>query len=231
MIKTINRLSALMKTINRLRRLRLHRAKRFIVFTERNDLSLAGFTMVEVVILMAMLILIMGIVLVNFPAFSQRLNLKHSSQRLALSMRRAQNMAFAVRQVNTANCGPIVPAYYGIYLNTAVNSDSYAVFADLPFDPATCRRVQADGLYGRGDNDFIVETVKLDPGVSLERIGSQSQGGEGVLNITFSVPEARMKISNERSSVGEYAEIFLAGTDPNFRRSIFIRTSGQIYTR
>lgn len=186
----------------------------------------AGFTLVEVVILLALFILVASIVLASFPRLSQRINLQHSSQGLALALRRAQNMAFAVRQVQTP-LGRRIPPAYGLYFNRA-SPTSVILFADLLGADGT-----SDGLY-RGGDDVIVETVKLDPGIQINELISDIGGGnqrQDVLNISFSVPEARMVIANASFSVGESAEISLKSGSLSYVRSVTVRTSGQVSTR
>ena len=53
--------------------------------------------MVELVVLLAIITLISGVVLASFPVLSRRIHLQRSTRQVALSLRKAQNMAFAVR--------------------------------------------------------------------------------------------------------------------------------------
>ena len=181
--------------------------------------------MVEMVVMLAMFSLVAGIVLASFPSFSGRINLQHSSQQLALALRRAQNMAFAVRQVSTPG-GRVIPPAYGIYLDRAT-PNSFIIFADLHDSGGI-----SDGRY-RAADDVVVESVRFSPGVSLGEIVSNLSGGnqrQEVISVSFSVPEARMSIANAALAVGESAEIFLTSSrSAAFRKSVVVRTSGQIY--
>ncbi|MBI4132434.1 MAG: hypothetical protein HY474_02265 [Candidatus Sungbacteria bacterium] len=178
--------------------------------------------MVEVVVMLAMLTLIGGIILASFPRLSQRIRLQRSVQRSALALRRAQNMSFAVRQAST-NAGRVIPPAYGVHFNRNTPG-SFLIFADLRGQSGT-----NDGIYSASD-DFVVETIAVEPGVTVSNlisdIGGQNQSQE-VINITFSVPEARMAIANATAPVGESAEIIFVGQPAN-TKSVIVRTSGQI---
>lgn len=185
-----------------------------------------GFTMVEVVVLLAIFVLIASVVLASFPRLSQRINLQSSNQGLALSLRKAQNMAFAVRQVSGPT-GRIAPPAYGVHVELGTPT-SYIIFADIA-NPGGVN----DNRYRPGD-DVLVETVALAPGVQIDGIISDIGGGNApqqVLNVAFTVPEARMTISNAGGPVAESAEIFLRSGTLSFRKSAVVRTSGQIQLR
>lgn len=181
----------------------------------------AGFTMVEMVIIIAILILVSGILLANFPALSSQIRLQRSSQGAALTVRRAQNMAFAVRQVATAP--PRIPFGFGLYFGPEAPANSFLLYADL----------NNDGLY-RPPQDFIVETLALERGVTFLQIifykGATPEETD-VLNVVFSVPEARMSIkTGNPADSGVRAEVVLAGGGAATRR-VVVRNTGQVYSR
>lgn len=196
-----------------------------IVFAIRKK---GGFTMVEMVIIIAILILISGILLANFPAFSRQVSLQRSSQNVALAMRKAQNMAFAVRQVGTVP--PSIPFGFGLYFGPAQPScpaappDSFFLYGDL----------DNDGLL-RCPQDFIVETGTLESGTTFSQFIFHSGAVAEVtdeLNVVFSVPEARISIrKNSPSPTGEWAEVVLVGRGGSATRQVVIRDTGQVYTR
>lgn len=203
---------------------RIRNSVKFVI--PRGARERTGFTMVEVVILLGIFVLIAGIVLASFPRLSQRIGLQHSTQQLALALRRAQNMAFAVRQVSTPS-GRVIPPAYGVFVARATPT-SFVIFADLRGTGGT-----SDGLY-RPAEDVAVETVQLDRGITFGELVSDLGGAnqrQEVVNISFSVPEARMAIANASLPVGESVELFLVGRVANYTKSVTVRTSGQIYAR
>ncbi len=184
----------------------------------------AGFTMVEMVIILGILILVASIVLVSFPSLSQNIALQRSARQLALSFRKAQNMTFASREISTG----VVPAGYGLYFNRGTLPNSYILFADL-------RDASSGVANGRYDalTDFVVGTVQFEPGISITNLVSDLGGTnqpQNILNITFPVPDARMSIQNDSASVGESAQISLTGRT-QLTRNVIVRTTGQIYVQ
>lgn len=179
-----------------------------------------GFTMVEVVVVLAVMTLISGTVLANFPRLSQRIRLQRSTQKAALTLRRAQNMAFAVRQ-STTPAGRIIPPAYGVNFNRA--SGSYILFADLKGLSGT-----RDGIY-RASDDLVVETIPLDSGVTVANMISDLGGAnqpQDVVNVTFAVPDAKIIITNASFPVGESVQIVFGAAQGT--KDLTIRTSGQI---
>lgn len=190
----------------------------------------AGFTMVEMVIVVGIIILIASIVLVSFPNFSQGIHLQNSVQRLSLSFRQAQDMSFASRLVSDT-C-PVIPVGYGLYFNRAT-PNSYILFADLRASGCSLPASgSGNGQYDAGD--IVISTVALDPGISfgdfVTDVGGTNQH-QDVLSIIFSVPDANISIKNGAGLVfGTSAQIFLIGTT-NLQKSVMIRTTGQVYVK
>lgn len=185
--------------------------------------SRAGFTMVEIVVILAIIVLVASLLLASFPNLSQRINLQRSSQQLALSFRKVQNMALGVRQVQTPG-GKVVPPIFGLYFNRAT-PNSYIIFAD------TFPSGVPNGRYDVG-KDVVLETVSLDPGIGFASFTSDLGGTnklQDVLNVAFSVPEARVTIKNASTDVGESAQISLAGRNGTITENVVVRTSGQVY--
>lgn len=183
----------------------------------------AGFTMVEVAIILGVIIMIASIVLVSFPNLSQNIALQRSARQLALSFRKIQNTTFASRETAAG----IVPAGYGLYFNRAAAPGSYIIFADLR---------DATGVgNGRYDAaaDVVVDTIRFESGVSIADLVSDLGGADqrqDVLNIVFQVPDARMSIKNDSIPAGESAEISLSGR-AGLTRSVIVRTTGQVYVK
>ena len=210
--------------------LRLAGCKHFDFCALNSEPTRRGFTMVEAVVLLAMFVLIAGIVLASFPRFSQQIRLQLSSQQTALALRKTQNMAFAVRQVQTSRCGTLVPPAYGVFFDRERAPDSYLIFADLR-SSSDCTSGSNDQRY-RASDDEVIETIRLDQGVAINDLIVVAGGvdaSETVINIVFSVPEARMTIANASGPAGESVDIVLRQSRlPDVARRITVRTSGQI---
>lgn len=187
--------------------------------------------MVEVAVMMAITVLVAGIILASFPALSGSIKLQRSSRDVALALRRAQNFAFAVREVALDDGTRTVPGAYGLYFNRQSAPGSYLIFADL-------RGVGGDpnGRYDEG-SDPVIERASLDTGLAFEDFVTDFDSppqalSRPVVNVTFSIPESRLTIRNLVGAVaGESVELRLADSRGSLRRSVYVRSTGQIYTR
>ncbi len=181
-----------------------------------------GFTMLEAVVVLALLAIIAGIVIANFPALNQRIAIQRSSQELALALRRAQSMALAVRQVQTPG-GIQVPPAFGVYV-TRSDPARYLIFADLRLGGVNDRRYRA------GD-DVVVESLSFPPGITITDLRSDVDSANAVqdaLNVVFTVPEATVSISNASVSVGSSGRVILGSFALTYTRNVTARISGQI---
>ena len=205
-----------------------------------------GFTMVESVIVLAIIVLIAAIVLANFPGFSQAINLQRSGQELALAFRRAQSLALAVREVDitcplasppnpSGVClsgitpGRHLPQSYGVSIDFAKDQTSYIIFADFRGEESS----SADGIYQAAD-DVVVEKIPLiGNGNFISTMVTTGPGSDTqrrtVINVTFSVPDANMTIANDRQALtAQTVQITLQGQSLTFTKTVTVRSTGQI---
>ena len=106
----------------------MFRLSRDTCFVDR-DFS-AGFTLIEMVIVFAIITAIASVVLVSFPSLNENIYLQKNAQDISLLIRKAQGRAFAQGVAPlVGSCGfGGVPSGYGVQLK--LNSPTYALFAD-----------------------------------------------------------------------------------------------------
>lgn len=198
----------------------------------------SGFTMIEIVIILAILVMISSILFANFPTFSERVQLQRSAQDLAVAMRKAQNMAFAVRQANDPDGNSSTPDSFGIYLKKVDNF--YKSFADFPggsnkdkiFNPPSPPPPPP------GERpDTVLETISFQKGITVSDITYfTAAGGSSVddLHVTFSVPEARATAAKTspppEDQDGNKAEVTLKSSG-GLTRKVVVSNTGQIYVK
>lgn len=173
-----------------------------------------GFTMVEVVIMLAIIILISSGVLVSFPSTLGTISTQVSAQRLALALRQAQNQALAVRTVEGPD-GPVVPKAVGIRIDLA-SPTNFLSFADMNlnkiYDPL----------------DIIILETDFEREVRVVEILDETGRNQSVINIVFVTPTADMNIFNEADTIGQSAAIGLRSAGGELTRRVLINISGQI---
>ncbi|MDO8555108.1 MAG: type II secretion system protein [bacterium] len=90
-----------------------------------------GFTLIEAVISIGIIVLVMAAILASYPKFTDSMSLHKAVQLLASNVRRAQIYGVSVRGLRDSL--PIFPGYgISFDLNSSINS--YNLFADLNND-------------------------------------------------------------------------------------------------
>ncbi len=109
-----------------------------------------GFTLIEMLVVLAIIIIITGIVVFNVSTEKQNSALLRSAQKLSLDLRRAQNYALSSKGFKT---DVAVPWGWGVHFFGA-GSGNYVIFADR----------NNNQIY---DYNEDLETVNFEKGVTL----------------------------------------------------------------
>ena len=187
-----------------------------------------GFTLVEMMVVIAIMLIITGVVLSNLPNFRDRLSLDLIAQEVAITIRQAQVFGSGTR-TSGANAFPS----YGVYFDTA-HSDNFILFADLgtPND-------RYDATAGCQDSDNECrEQFNFTQGVQLVDLQSciseacTSIGGN-ILNVAFRRPLTDAIFSNAADPLSSGVSsviIKIAKTSKiDDTRSIVVWNTGHIY--
>lgn len=184
-----------------------------------------GFTMVEMVVMMTIMVTISGMVLASFTGLHEGAALNRSARELALAIRKAQNTSLAVTQVETGR-GPKIPPAVGIRMTQG--SSTYIFFADLTRDNKYDPSVLSDEPDAKIGEDQIFEGRVVIKSLTVFDVLNQSQDVP-VAHIIFSAPEAAVFISDANgSSLGERLRIVLTGPSGSLTKTLTVRTSGQV---
>jgi len=181
----------------------------------------AGYTMVEMVVILAIITGISGIVLFSFTGLNEGASLNRSIRELALAIRRAQNMSLAVTQLEVGSPPTSqIPPAVGVRLSTQ-DPERYFLFADL---------APVDNRYtGVGEKIGNTETL-FERRVKINRIRGDGGSPHTTVHILFTAPEANITFSDDAGAVipGEKIEIELISPSGDLVRTITVRLSGQI---
>ena len=166
--------------------------------------SLQGFTLIEMLVIMAIISIISGSLIVNWRKNEKKYEVQYTAQAIVQNLRKAQDIALSGKKYP----GEAVPSAYGIYFN--INSkNSYLVFGDK----------NGNNTYQGGD--ILVETILLDPGIEIYSLSASP------LNIVFSIPDGFAIIAP--SAPATIAIRKTGYTCPsNFCKSIIIKNTGEI---
>lgn len=181
-----------------------------------------GFTIFEVLVMLAIVTAISAQVLFSFTGLNEGAALHRSAQQLALAIRRAQNMSLAVSTLRVGQTFPqfLIPPAVGVRISTATRErDRYVLFADLG-NPGN-RAYDAD-------TEFIAEEA-LHRGVRVQELRRDGAAVQEA-RIVFAAPEAEMEIATDPSPVGQppqRIDIVLKANSGQ-TRTITVTTSGQV---
>ena len=137
-------------------------------------LKCKGFTLVELLVSIFIIILMSGIIFANYRTGGQQFALQRSVNKLAQDIRRAQAMAMAAQE--HSSCPASYKFGYGIYLTTG-ESGHYILFADC----------DNDKCYDSGE---MVEDINFEAGVKIKTLS-----GDPLLYITFTPPDPTVNIT------------------------------------
>lgn len=188
-------------------------------FSSKNS---AGYTAIELLVVSSIMITISAIVLLGFGVLNDSVALNRSSRDLAVTLRRAQNMALAVTGVSAI--GNEVPPAIGIQLTKGAST--YLLFADRAGLPR-------DYKYGASDGELI-QSFRFDRNVIAYQFfdvdGDVISPAGGVLHIIFSAPEADISITDGNGDTyPEWAKVDIVFRSPSGKeKTIIVRESGQI---
>lgn len=144
-----------------------------------------GFTLVEILVVSAIIIIITGIVIFNIGANRQISALLRSAQKLSLDLRQIQSLALSSKNYKLSG----VPCGWGVHFNGA-GSTSYIIFADSAIN-ADC----SDRDFVRatdGSEDF--ETINLEPGITISSLSG------GLSDVVFTPPEPTVNFTPNQTS-------------------------------
>jgi len=134
-----------------------------------------GFTLIELIVVMAIIVILTTLVLANYRDGQKRYALSQSAQQLASDLRRIQNMAMNGVGISAASGR----RGYGIYINLA-NNDSYIIYADQ------------NGNNTWQPSDELIEAINLANNVKITGVSTPNEKAD----IYFESPDPTTYISN-----------------------------------
>lgn len=184
----------------------------------RMKLPQRGFTLVEFIVVVAIVLVMSVLILVGHNKFNGNILLSNLAYDMALSIRQAQTYGLGAREATRG--GSDFETGYGIRFSTA-NPDTYILFADL----------DRDSFYDGGNE--LVETFTLGQGYTVSDFCvTSSSGNESCsltyIDIVFDRPEPDAIIRRNGNSITYASARIIVESDQGTERIIFVAASGQI---
>jgi len=184
-----------------------------IVTGTPKDFIRKGFTLVEMLVVIAIFSIITSIVLVKNSQFSDTILLNNLAYDIALSVRQAQVFGLSVRA--TPDSG-VFTAGYGVHFDSSTPK-TYVLFADI----------NNSNIYDSGI-DEIVEVFNITRGNKISRLcgvdsSDQETCGATNLDIVFIRPDPEATLTGITGD----ARIYIIAQDGS-EESLLVRSTGQI---
>jgi len=187
-----------------------------------------GFTLLELTVVIAIIILLSGIVLTNYRIGEREYALLRSAHKLAQDLRTVEKMAMASETLPSSSGEWFPQGGYGIYFNQQENPNSYILFADCN------KNYIKDTVYTCLENSAPeeIKELSLEEKIKISNLElfSKTFGTIPVssFSVTFFPPDPQIKIMSDPTSP-EYdsATITLTYSDGEIK-TVKINTVGLI---
>ena len=197
-----------------------------------------GFTLVELVICIAIFVIMTALVVTKYGNFNQGVLLTDTAYDIALVLHTAQNYGLSVHNAGVLGGASNFQTAYGVDFNTsslgnscgspvAANANSIELFADT--DPPTTQTTSPDHVCT--SNDIGVTSYVVTRGATISALctGTPSSCSTTVsqLDITFLRPNPDATICGGSDCTKTYGQITLTASDGS-TRTIGVYQNGQI---
>lgn len=201
----------------------------------------SGFTLVEMLVSIAIISMVSGVVIFNYPKFNEKVLINRAAREFVTTLRDAQ-----ARSVNVNQFGGAFPKNYGVKIHKGSATFNYFLFTDLGsspnyiYDPASpC---------GTGSNECVAQFA-FSRGITITNIsipvGAGGNPSPNDLYVLFYRPDPTMRFTADDPSppfyycyAGPAAPCNLAVTGPfiititnasgTFSKTINLWLTGQI---
>ncbi len=206
-----------------------------------------GFTLLEMVIVTAIIMVITALVLASYPSLGSRFSLARLAREIALSIRQAQVYGLAVREFPLRQ--EIYPPY-GIYIRPRANAENaFIIFGDY-CNPSNCD--SPEQYYGSGDGFYNVtvgdcgsdtteclERLLIKKEAFIEDVCVSASGQESCwkdgsleeLHVVFNRPDPEAiirKVPNDGLTYNSARIIIGSVRAPDRKKTIRVWVTGQI---
>ena len=171
------------------------------LFGEKSKRNKAGFTLIEMMTSLAIIVMITAIFVSNYRSNNKRIDLTMTAQKLVSDLHAAQNNTLGLVKYGSV----VPPGGWGIHLDMSASSSSqYILFADLDNPPVNepDQITPADAGYmsynsGEGDPGLGARVVTLPAGVVISSLvveNGVSTSSVNMANVTFLPPDPKTNV-------------------------------------
>ena len=187
-----------------------------------------GFTVVELMVTIAILAIINTVVFLNYPALRENINLKRTAEEMAVIIKQEQSDALNVRRLddpnnNNPNYNPFL-GIYGVHFNSS-NNNTFVLFADngvnINGNNNNNRYVNTGGNICKNNKPECVQEYQINNGITISNLEVSQDGisyyvcNNNKLNIIFTRAKVLAQITDSNGS-----STFGCGPSPSITPSV-----------
>jgi prepilin-type N-terminal cleavage/methylation domain-containing protein len=194
------------------------------------NLKNKGFTLAEIMVSIAIVVMIMSVVLFGYRSYDDSIILSSAAQEMAISIRQAQSYGVSVKQV----VGGDFNTSYGISFNLS-NPGSYYIFADKNNNGKYDGDVNCSSGTECVEKDDLKNAVGLSSFCSTDLGGTETCPAQGVqsVSILFKRPDTDAYIYTFNSSgtmiSGSYVSVKIVfSTRSGQQSNVSVNSIGQV---
>ena len=183
--------------------------------------TVAGFTLIEMIVVISIFTIMTGVVLANLPQFRERTALQLVAQKISLTIREDQVYGVAFKSSSTT----IFPSH-GIYFYPTTggssNLKSYILFADNPTS-----NNKYDGVAEKVTQYDLTGSVEIQKIETFNTVDLTHSEG---FHLVFKRPKTEANFTDSLGSTitASYAKITLVSTRSLETRTVWVWNTGQI---
>ena len=175
----------------------------------------SGFTLVELLVVISIIILLTSISMPVYQGARSQLALRRAANKLAQDIGRARQMAISVEEYS----GKIPSGGYGVYFETIDSEYNAYIYADN----------SGNQRFDYNSSDRQIEKISLEKETKIKKVGNGSQK----YSINFMPPDPVVSFYEGSAQLAqkELEIIISLRKDPNITKSVIVNKSGLIYVK
>jgi len=173
----------------------------------------SGFTLVELIVSVAIIAMVTGIFLANYSSANRRSDLTMTAQKMVSDTRTAQNYALGLARYGFSGSSNVPTGGWGVHIDLqAYGNNKYVIFADD----------NQNGVYDNGEADirYGAQVTTLPMNIIIDSVSSGTKA-----DITFLPPDPVTTITGSVSTFKQ-VDIALKDTKTNSIKTVRINYLG-----
>lgn len=181
--------------------------------TNRNS----GFSLVELIVTVGIIVLVSSLVLAKYPDFSEKQSLDRASRTIALSIRDVQ-----IRAMSSREFANIFPAY-GVHFESGVN-DKFIIFAD--YNPENQKYDDGEAV----EEKKIITSARIADLRADQKSGSNPQERLSDIDIIFKRPDPLIFLRANNGVLQNFSDLEVILRQPGGKeKTVGVWLSGQVF--